>query len=174
MNKQAISVGAVGAIIILILMARRAEAAPPEPGLASVDGLITDHLGNPINQALVKLDGLTTLTDSSGHFSFSNIEPGLYIIIVSKGEYYKEETMNIVEGINEITVAITPEEPVMGTLTGVVTDSETNELLSDVQITIVEIGVTYTNTQGYFLISDITPGTYTVRFEKDGYYAKEY
>jgi len=72
----------------------------------------------------------------------------------------------IYEGDNVLDVAMTP-IPAIANLHGVVIDAETGALLSGVTVTIDGL-VTYT-VNGSYLFEGLTPGGYTVTFEKDGY-----
>ncbi|MBA7475784.1 hypothetical protein ES704_02712 [subsurface metagenome] len=73
----------------------------------------------------------------------------------------------LVEGNNVLNVGLTP-IPVVASLYGVVTDIETGEPIGGVKVTIDGI-VTYTNASGAYGFEGLTPGGYTITFEKDGY-----
>ncbi|GAI25299.1 unnamed protein product, partial [marine sediment metagenome] len=53
-------------------------------------------------------------------------------------------------------------------LYGVVTDAETGYPLSEVKVTIDGL-VTYTDAGGNYGFEALTPGSYAITFEKDGY-----
>ena len=71
------------------------------------------------------------------------------------------------EGTNVLNVGLTPIPPV-ASLYGVVTDAETGFALSGVKVTIDGL-VTYTDVNGTYAFEGLTPGTYTITFEKEGY-----
>ncbi len=73
----------------------------------------------------------------------------------------------LVEGNNVLNVGLTP-IPVVASLYGVVTDIETGESIGGVKVTIDGL-VTYTNSSGEYAFEGLTPGGYTITFEKDGY-----
>ena len=73
----------------------------------------------------------------------------------------------LVEGNNVLNVGLTP-IPVVASLYGVVTDIETGEPIGGVKVTIDGI-VTYTNSSGEYAFDGLTPGAYTITFEKEGY-----
>ena len=53
-----------------------------------ISGIITDTNGNPIANATITLgSGLSTITDSSGRFSFDNVTAGSYNLSVTKEGY---------------------------------------------------------------------------------------
>lgn len=74
----------------------------------------------------------------------------------------------LVEGDNPLNVALTPIPTPVANLYGVVTDAETGSPLEGVKVTIDGLA-TYTNASGQYLIEGLTPGSYSVTFEKDGY-----
>lgn len=89
-KKLAIGLGVAAATIAgILLLTKKAEAAPPPlPGLASLSGIVTDTVtGQPIQGVSVILDTLNTSTNSSGGYSFNNVEPGYYQITFSKSGY---------------------------------------------------------------------------------------
>ena len=54
----------------------------------TIDGVVTDPNGNPLADATVTLgNGLSTMTDSNGHFTFSDVAAGTYDVTVSKAGY---------------------------------------------------------------------------------------
>ena len=70
-----------------------------------------------------------------------------------------------------------PPEPPPGlaNLYGKVTDAETGEELSGVYVALWDsagmelLGYTYTNGSGNYIIENIVPGSYQLRFSKEGY-----
>lgn len=85
-----IAAGVAGAAVAGIYALSRAWAAPPTPppGLATLYGTVTDAIaGNPIFGVLVTLDGMQVYTDSGGHYAFTDLEPGSYVLQFSKDGY---------------------------------------------------------------------------------------
>ena len=74
----------------------------------------------------------------------------------------------LVEGNNELNVRMTPILPPVANLYGVVTDAETGSPLSGVKVTIDGL-TTYTDASGNYGFTGLTPGSYTITFEKEGY-----
>ena len=72
------------------------------------------------------------------------------------------------EGTNELNVGMTPIPPPMANLSGVVTDAQTGYALQGVKVTLDGL-VTYTDSLGRYAFDGLTPGGYTLTFEKDGY-----
>lgn len=71
------------------------------------------------------------------------------------------------EGDNVQNVALAP-IVVLANLYGVVTDAQTGYALSGVKVTIDDL-VTYTDASGNYGFEGLSPGTYTITFEKEGY-----
>ena len=74
----------------------------------------------------------------------------------------------LVEGDNILKVSLTPIPPPVANLYGVVTDADTGYLLEGVKVTIDGL-VIYTDSNGGYGFVGLTPGSYTITFEKDGY-----
>jgi len=74
----------------------------------------------------------------------------------------------LVEGDNVLNVGLTPIPPPVANLYGVVTDAQTGYPLSGVKVTIDGL-TTYTDASGNYGFTGLSPGSYTITFEKDGY-----
>lgn len=72
------------------------------------------------------------------------------------------------EGGNELNVGLIPIPPPVANLYGVVTDAQTGYPIEGVRVTIDGL-VTYTNSSGAYAFEGLTPGSYTITFEKEGY-----
>lgn len=72
------------------------------------------------------------------------------------------------EGTNILNVGLVPIAPPVASLYGVVTDIETGDPIGGVKVSIDGI-VTYTNSSGEYAFDGLTPGGYTITFEKEGY-----
>lgn len=62
------------------------EPTPPPPPTYKVYGYITDQYGNPVEGALVEVDGTTNTTDASGYYEL-NVASGTYVLTISKPGY---------------------------------------------------------------------------------------
>ncbi|MBA7629995.1 hypothetical protein ES703_37503 [subsurface metagenome] len=78
------------------------------------------------------------------------------------------EDIVLVEGVNELNVGFVPIPPPVANLYGVVTDTETGLPIAGVKVTIDGL-TTYTNADGSYGFTGLTPGSYTITFEKEGY-----
>lgn len=74
----------------------------------------------------------------------------------------------LVEGDNVLNVNLTPIPPPVANLYGKVTDAQTGYPLSGVKVTIDSL-VTYTDAGGNYGFTGLSPGSYVITFEKDGY-----
>lgn len=83
-----IILGGLGLALVGVLgLATIARAAPP-PGLATLYGKVTDAVtGVPLSGVLVSLNGMQLYTDSDGNYSFTDLEPGEYVLQFSKEGY---------------------------------------------------------------------------------------
>lgn len=73
----------------------------PEAGKGAIAGLLIDDRYRPIAEAVVLLlpPGLTTTSDSSGQFSFSDILPGAYIVQVQvEGHEAAPKNVDVLDG----------------------------------------------------------------------------
>ena len=53
-----------------------------------IEGVLHDANGNPVFNATITLsNGMTTLTDANGHFKFSNVTSGKYLLKITKDGY---------------------------------------------------------------------------------------
>ena len=76
--------------------------------------------------------------------------------------------ITLVEGDNVLNVPLTPIPPPVANLYGVVTDAQTGYPISGVKVTIDGL-TTYTDASGNYGFTGLSPGSYTIAFEKDGY-----
>lgn len=74
----------------------------------------------------------------------------------------------LTEGVNELNISLTPIGPLVANLYGIVTDIDTGQPISGVKVTIGGV-VTYTNASGAYGFEGLSPGAYTIVFEREGY-----
>jgi len=72
------------------------------------------------------------------------------------------------EGTNELNVGMTPIPPPVASLYGVVADAETGYAIEGVKVTLDGL-VAFTDSLGRYAFEGLSPGSYTITFEKDGY-----
>jgi len=89
MNENAKVLAVIGAGLLIMGLAKGGTIPPPPPGKANLSGRVTDSTtGAGLAGVQVSLDGLSTVTDTSGHYLFTDLEPGAYTIVFSKGGYH--------------------------------------------------------------------------------------
>jgi len=89
-SKVAAGIGLGIGVGALLLLSKRAEAAPPAPppGLANLYGRVTDaSTGKSIAGVKVILNSFETFTNAQGAYTLTNIEPGGYRLEFSKTGY---------------------------------------------------------------------------------------
>jgi len=74
----------------------------------------------------------------------------------------------LAEGVNELNISLTPIALPLANLYGIVTDADTGLALSGVKVTIDGL-VTYTDGSGAYGFEGLSPGGYTIIFEREGY-----
>ncbi|GAI32023.1 unnamed protein product [marine sediment metagenome] len=74
----------------------------------------------------------------------------------------------LVEGSNELNVGMTPIPAPVANLYGMVTDIDTGLSLPGVKVTIDGL-IAHTDGAGAYYFFGLSPGSYTVTFEKEGY-----
>ena len=76
--------------------------------------------------------------------------------------------ITLYEGTNELNVGLTPIPLPVANLYGLVTDAATGSRLQGVKVTLDSL-VTHTDSLGQYAFEGLTPGSYQITFEKDGY-----
>ena len=140
----------------------------PEP-VASLYGTVTDADGYALPSVWVAIDGFTAYTDSYGRYEFAELTPGSYTVTFEKSGYQTVvRSKTLYEGDNELNIAFPPVIPPTAELYGTVTDADTGYALSGVKVSLDGL-VDYTDSYGRYDFEGLTPGSYTIKFEKDGY-----
>lgn len=76
--------------------------------------------------------------------------------------------ITIHEGNNELNITLTPIPPALATLTGQVVDVVTGLPLAGVKV-VLGGSIHYTDSNGFYNYTNLTPGDYSISFEKAGY-----
>lgn len=76
--------------------------------------------------------------------------------------------ITLVEGNNVLNVQLVPIAVPVASLYGVVIDAQTGYALQGVKVTLDSL-VAYTDSSGYYFFTNLTPGAYSAKFEKEGY-----
>ena len=92
---------------ICILLVAQSCAAQTSPAPGTIRGTVADSSGSMVEAAIVRLQApgstalRTTLTDQTGSFHFSAVEPGAYTLTITAGGFMDEKTnVSVVSGEN--------------------------------------------------------------------------
>ena len=130
--------------------------------------VVTDDLtGDPVENALVGLEGEQQYTNESGETVFTGYLPGTYAYSVTKGEYY-EQTGSVEVTDDNVTENVALAPMIYYDITFVVSDELTGTPLGNVLVELDGIQQ-YTNASGEIVFSEYLPGTYAYTIEMDDY-----
>lgn len=152
------------------------------PTTGIIKGTVTDAAnGQPMEGVTITVTGSfngSTITGIDGSFIFTNVTPGSVTITASKTGYYSVTGIGMVVAGGILffnpQLSTSPPQVTTGNLTGKVFDGSTNKPIQGATISIAGGASTTTDTQGSFLIKDITPGTYQVAISASGYISQTY
>ncbi len=142
----------------------------------TISGTILDsENSNPIEGAIIVLEGTTytATTGVDGTYLITDIYPETYDVTASADNYYPETKTDQVVLSGETTIIDFNLNPLPGTISGTVINSE---FLFPIEGAIITIeGTTYSAqsaADGSFLMDNIDPGTYDISATADSYYPK--
>jgi len=164
---------ALGLAAVGVIALAAAGKVAPAAGRASLSGKVTgSQTGEVIPDVLITLDGLQTSTDAQGNYSFPDVATDSYGIFFEKGGYHTTMLdITLAEGTNTLNVQLVPITAPVANLYGVVIDAETGYALQGVKVTL-DSWVAYTDSSGYYSFTNLSPGAYSIKFEKEGYETK--
>ncbi|MEO0075086.1 MAG: carboxypeptidase-like regulatory domain-containing protein [candidate division WOR-3 bacterium] len=160
----------------------------------AISGIVTDSVsGAPIFNAMVtaympanNMCGGRAITDSNGYYIIENLAEGNYIVVGHARNYRSfryPESVAVVAGqtTTNINFALAPRSsnppPNPGTISGVVTDANTNEPIAGAIViarTRRFVQRAVTGADGSYTITNLRAGTYRVAAHKQGYQAQVY
>lgn len=113
----------------------------------------------------------TTITDLNGAYTLTNLKKGGFSATFEKSGYVTQTVSGtLIPGQNSYNVRMTP---LPATLTGKVMDSSNGAPISDVTVTFnssAQTLTTTTNSDGFYTISNISPGNFSLTCTKSGYF----
>jgi carbon monoxide dehydrogenase subunit G len=141
------------------------------PIKGSITGQITDATtGNPIQGATVRLNGgVTTSTDATGHYSFTNLTMGDYALDVSATGYTAGTDNTILTLTDKDKIVNITLSPIRGSITGRITDVATGNPIQGASVSIGGGHTTTTDATGHYSFSNLDMGLYTVSASASGY-----
>ncbi len=112
------SITGIRRVRLFVGIAVLAMLVPSSPALAqsssAVSGTVRSSTGQPVGGAAVDLRGVTvstTSTDAQGNFSFNNVAPGVYQVVVTKAGFleYITSIATATDTTSTVEVALTPQ-----------------------------------------------------------------
>lgn len=150
----------------------------PNPTTGMIRGIVTDASTNqPVEGVSITVTGPfngSAVTGTDGSFAITNVTPGNVTLSATKNGY------NTVTGTGTVSAggilffspkmtALT-QEPSVGTVTGRVVDSTTNQPVSGVFVELLSNGATIrTDAAGNFTLTNVPAGSQTIIFMLAGY-----
>ena len=148
-------------------------------GYGTVTGFVADVIEQmPVQGASITIDGtnLSATSGVDGLYTIDNVPTGIYTITCTKDGYEDQTIYDNILSVGEtiyVDFLLLPEGTInIGSLKGIVTDSETSLPLVGVVIQIEGLPVGYTSLNGTYEILQVPEGNYTVSFTLVGYLIK--
>jgi len=143
--------------------------AEPEP-LIQLSGQIQDEEGDPIVGAQVTLGGLTSTSNTTGHYGFSDVHLGDYSLTVTKTDYVTHsQSVTFTDAHLTPVINVTLSAEPLIQLTGQVQDEAGNPV-AGAQVTLGAL-TTSSNAAGQYSFSDVSPGDHILTVSKTNYIA---
>lgn len=152
--------------IVLVLFHCNDDLTTPPQDFRSISGTIcAAHNNTAIPEVTIELIGSegSVVTDSSGHFTLSNLPEGTVSLLVKKEHYAQhQETFHLI-GTQHIIMDTLKLNRDFCIITGIITHSLKGNPVADAEVHIVRsqdnitIDSTITDTTGYFYFNYLTP-----------------
>ena len=142
------------------------------PPATSLQGTVVNGTGQAIVGANVTLNGATpTTTDVNGKFVFPNQSAGAFTLAVSAAGYTGiTATGTMTAGLNDVGKITLNVAPTTSTLSGIVTDADTNAPIESASVAVSGQGLTgVTDVNGRYSITDVSGTTLTLYVSAPGY-----
>ena len=149
------------------------KLTPPTTG--SITGIVKDYTtGELISNCVVSLNpgGQSKSTDASGVYSFDDLDAGTYSLTFKKSGYMDEtQEVTVTAGqTTQVNVFLKLPPVTTGSITGIVKDYTTGELISNCVVSLNPGGQSKsTDASGVYSFDDLDAGTYSLTFKKSGY-----
>lgn len=140
------------------------------PATGTISGNVTDA-GTllPISGATVTDGTRSAVTDVSGNYTIANVPIGSYTVTASASGYENSTQLNVSVVADTATTVNFALNPILyGTIDGYVTDLTTSDPIVGASVTDGTRSAV-TDTTGYYIISGVPEGDYTVSVSATGY-----
>ncbi|MDP8206536.1 MAG: carboxypeptidase regulatory-like domain-containing protein [Candidatus Electryonea clarkiae] len=140
--------------------------------LSPVSGRITDvDTEDPVEDAEILFGAEETTTDENGEWEIPPQGQGEYDVLITAEHYYNyAETVEVEQGENTFDFELIP----LATVTGTITDSETDLAIEGAEISFDDFLYTAVSDEnGDYSIEDVEAGEYTLLITAEGYFDYE-
>jgi hypothetical protein len=140
----------------------------PEPETATINGVVTDSSGNPIDGATITATAYSTISGTNGSYQMSNLPLNIYSVTFSKSGYISQ-TLSInatAEGNYTLNVQLAPIAIPVAEIAGTILSA--TGPLADVRINAGSFSDT-SKADGSYQLINLPFGSYSVNFTKTGY-----
>jgi hypothetical protein len=143
----------------------------PPPDSGTLSGRVTDEGGAGVDGALVDVDGgPSTLTDSAGYYTITDVTVGNHSVTASKIGYIAQTKSAVVFKDLTTTLDFTlAPAPLVGTVTGTVTNAFGGAPIEGADVDLGNGMSTTTAADGTYSFFDVDPGTWSLDVAAIGY-----
>ncbi len=142
------------------------------PEYGAIGGVVTDAwTTDPIEGAIVTVDGIKDTTDAVGRYLIDSLLVGYYEVSVTADQYYPKLTPGVAVVKGETTYVDYPLTPRYGAVGGIVRDDWTTYPLEGAVVS-VNGRVDTTDATGEYLVDSLRVSTYDVYVDAAGYYSR--
>lgn len=142
--------------------------------MCSIKGQVVDSIGNPIAGALITTTPRTStkLTDANGSFILHDLPPTIVTLFASRDALYGTAQIDLQQSTFErVTLTVTASDLSRGQVAGKVLTEGVPAQGAIVRIEGTSM-IDTTDAYGEYIIRRVPPGSYSVRFSKQGYQSK--
>lgn len=144
------------------------------PTVGTVSGIVRNAATNqPIPGATVMAAGISATSGGNGSFTLSNIPAGVQTVSATAAGFNPASaSVTVIAGANVTQdIAMTP---LLGTITGTITNADNGDPIAGAAITVVETGLSTTSgSDGSFIVVNVPAGVQTLNVTASGFIAAQ-